>query len=129
MSTVPGTQGYAAEAAVLVPRYEAIPFEDKHGVAMHLLPQQPARIADIGAGTGADAAWFAARGHRVLAVEPTLELREAGRRLHPSPAIEWLDDGLPALSRTRARGEAFDAVLLTAVWMHLDEAQRREAMP
>lgn len=129
MSTPPGTQGYAAEAAVLVPRYEAIPFEEKHGVVLHLLPAAPARIVDLGAGTGADAAWFAARGHRVLAVEPTAELREAGRRLHPSPAIEWLDDALPELARVRARGEAFDAVLLTAVWMHLDEAERRAAMP
>ena len=125
----PGTQGYAEEADVLVPRYEAIPFEEKHGAVMHLLPATPARIADIGAGTGADAAWFAARGDRVLAIEPTAALREAGRRLHPSPAIEWLDDGLPELALATARGVACDAVLLTAVWMHLDEAERRAAMP
>ena len=29
----------------------------------------------------------------------------------------------------RARGVSFDLVMLTAVWMHLDEAQRRQAMP
>ncbi len=29
----------------------------------------------------------------------------------------------------RARGETFDIVMMTAVWMHLDEAQRRRAMP
>ena len=29
----------------------------------------------------------------------------------------------------RVRGEEFDVVMLTAVWMHLDELQRRQAMP
>jgi SAM-dependent methyltransferase len=43
--------------------------------------------------------------------------------------IEWLDDSLPDLAAVRARKEAFDLVMLTAVWMHLDEAQRQRAMP
>ena len=43
--------------------------------------------------------------------------------------IEWLDDSLPDLAAVRARKEEFDLVMLTAVWMHLDEAQRELAMP
>jgi 2-polyprenyl-3-methyl-5-hydroxy-6-metoxy-1,4-benzoquinol methylase len=86
-------------------------------------------VLDIDAGTGRDAAGFAALGHRVLAVEPTDELRVAAAALHPDPNIEWLDDSLPELARVKARGERFDVVMLTAVWMHLDEAQRRRAMP
>ena len=43
--------------------------------------------------------------------------------------IEWLDDSLPDLAVMRARGEEFDVVMLTAVWMHLDGLQRRRAMP
>src|SRR6202043_1553752 len=57
------------------------------------------------------------------------ELRRGAMLLHPSPMIEWVDDSLPDLAAVRARGEAFDAVILTAVWMHLDELQRRQAMP
>src|SRR5260370_5372366 len=49
--------------------------------------------------------------------------------LHPSPLIEWLDDSLPDLALLLARGEKFDVVMLTAVWMHLDAQQRRQAMP
>jgi SAM-dependent methyltransferase len=33
------------------------------------------------------------------------------------------------LAAVRARKEEFDLVMLTAVWMHLDEAQRQRAMP
>jgi 2-polyprenyl-3-methyl-5-hydroxy-6-metoxy-1,4-benzoquinol methylase len=67
-------------------------------------------------------------GHIVTAVEPTAELRVRAIKLHTSPRIEWLDDSLPELSRVSKRDRAFDVVMLTAVWMHLDEQQRRRAM-
>jgi SAM-dependent methyltransferase len=65
----------------------------------------------------------------VLAVEPTPVLLAGAIARHAHPAITWLDDGLPDLDAARARGETFDLILLSAVWMHLDEAQRRRAMP
>lgn len=123
----PGTEGYAEQAEHLVAQYESLDFEQKHREVMPWFPAPPARVLDIGAGTGVDAAGFAARGHRVLAVEPTAELREAGRQLHPE--LDWLDDGLPDLARTRARGERFDLVMMIAVWMHLDAGEREVAMP
>jgi hypothetical protein len=43
--------------------------------------------------------------------------------------IEWVDDSLPDLAAVRTRGEEFDVVMLSAVWMHLDALQRRQAMP
>ena len=78
---------------------------------------------------GRDAAGFAALGHSVMAVEPTAELRTCVIGLYASSRIEWLDDGLPELSLLSERGETFNVVMLTAVWMHLDEQQRRHAMP
>jgi SAM-dependent methyltransferase len=126
---VSGTEGYADEAEQLFRLYEAIPFADAHRVVRHLIPTTPSRIVDIGSGTGRDAAWFAAQGHRVVAVEPTDAMRIPAMALHPSPRIEWLDDSLPDLALLLARGEKFDVVMLSAVWMHLDEANRRQAMP
>jgi len=126
---VSGTQGYSEQAAALIPRYEAIPFEERHGPELHLLPAMAQRILDIGAGTGADAAWFAAREHNVVAVEPTAEFRAAAMALHPSAAIEWIDDALPRLDVVACRGQRFDVIMLSAVWMHLDESERRTGMP
>jgi SAM-dependent methyltransferase len=123
-----GTEGYSDEADALVRQYESIFFADVHAPVMHLFPRSPARVLDIGAGTGRDAAGFAAMGHVVTAVEPTAELRMRAIELHASPSIRWLDDSLPELSLLYQRGEVFDVVMLTAVWMHLDEAQRRLAM-
>jgi SAM-dependent methyltransferase len=126
---VSGTEGYADEAGELFRLYESIPAADAHRAVLHLIPAMPANVLDIGSGTGRDAAWFAELGHRVVAVEPTRAMRIPAMALHPSRRIEWLDDSLPDLALLRARGAPFDLVMLTAVWMHLDEAQRRQAMP
>lgn len=128
-SPVSGTEGYADEAEELFQRYESIPAAEYHRYVLHLIPKEPSDVLDVGAGTGRDAAWFASMGHRVVAVEPTEAMRLPAMALHPSPLIEWLDDHLPELTHLKARGEAFDLLMLTAVWMHLDEAQRRQAMP
>lgn len=129
MARISGTERYAEEAPELLKRYESISFADAHAAVLHLIPPAPCRALDIGAGTGRDAAALAALGHSVVAVEPTEELRRGAMLLHPSPMIEWLDDSLPDLRVVRARREEFDLVMLTAVWMHLDEAQRQLAMP
>src|SRR5688572_12669510 len=127
-----GTEGYGETADRLAEQYESRSFADVHRGILPLLPAAPARALDVGAGTGRDAAALAALGHMVLAVEPTPEMRAHGQRLHPSPAIEWLDDSLPELARVRAlvreHGARFDLVMMTAVWMHLDEAERTRAM-
>jgi SAM-dependent methyltransferase len=129
MKRVSGTEGYAEEAERLIAPYEGLAFADVHEPVLHLIPQASSRILDIGAGTGRDAGAFAEMGHSVVAVEPTEELRSRAVALHQSPLIEWLDDSLPDLRVLQARGEVFDLAMLTAVWMHLDEPQRRRGMP
>ena len=123
-----GTEGYAETADALVTQYESISFADVHRDMLHLLPASPCRALDIGAGTGRDAAALAGHGHQVTAVEPTAELRAHGERLHRDAAIEWIDDSLPDLAHVAPKGERFDLIVLSAVWMHLDAAQRRRAM-
>lgn len=120
-------QGYSASSAELIPRYEAISSADLYRPVADLLPIVPSRVADIGAGTGRDAAWLAEMGHDVLAVEPVDELRQAGLDRHRSPRIRWLDDRLPDLTRLRNE-RPFDLLLLNGVWQHLDEAERRMAI-
>jgi SAM-dependent methyltransferase len=121
--------GYADAAEELIVRYEAVSSSSLYSEVVDLLPEPSSKVIDIGAGTGRDAGWFAEKGCRVLAVEPVAAFRNAGRALHRSPRIEWIDDCLPALPRVVERAEIFDFLLLSAVWQHLDAAQRRLAMP
>jgi SAM-dependent methyltransferase len=67
-------------------------------------------------------------GHAVLAVEPVDELRAAAKNMYPGSSVVWLDDSLPDLYLVRERANTFDVVMVTAVWMHLDETQRRRGM-
>lgn len=123
-----GTAGYGAEADALAVQYESVAFEEVQRGLLALFPAAPARVLDVGAGTGRDAAALARLGHRVTAVEPTAELRAHGRRLHADTAIRWVDDALPGLPRLRASAEQYDLILITAVWMHLDPAERAEGI-
>lgn len=126
----PSLAGYAEQASGLAALYESVPFDRAFSALAHLFPAEPARILDLGAGSGNHAAALAARGHTVVAVEPVREMREAARALHPDAAILWVDDFLPdlaCLSDGDAQGP-FDFVLAWAVWMHLDRAERERGM-
>ena len=93
--SVSGTEGYADEAPSLFERYDSLAFVDVHRRVLHLMPDSPGGVVDIGAGTGRDAAYLAAMGHRVVAVEPTRELRRPGMALHASPLTTWIGRASP----------------------------------
>ena len=121
--------GYAAAATpALIERYEAFDPAALYAPVLDLLPQAPRRVADIGTGTGRDAAWFARQGHAVLAIEPVRPLREAGMVRHGDLGIVFLDDTLPHLVTAREHGP-FDLITLNGVWQHLDAVERAIALP
>ncbi|MFE3772957.1 class I SAM-dependent methyltransferase [Streptomyces sp. NPDC059122] len=121
-----GVQRYYAEfAGALAERYESVTFEEVHGEVLHLLPAAPARAADIGSGTGRDAAALARRGYEVVAVEPVAALREVAGRLHADVPVAWRTGALPDLESLAG---GLDLILVSAVWMHLGADQRPAAM-
>lgn len=119
---------YDTNAHELATKYEALTFEQVHSPILKFLPTSPARILDVGAGTGRDASALAMRGHDVVAAEPSRAFREIGKQVHPSSRIAWMDDRLPALEQVLAMGSTFDAILSSAVWMHLDGRAQTYAM-
>jgi SAM-dependent methyltransferase len=121
-------KGYEAAADDLIPRFEGISSAELLAPVRAHFPQYPSRVLDIGAGTGRDAAWLASLLHTVVAVEPVDALRNAGMARHQSSSITWVNDTLPHLSHTIALGAKFDVILLCAVWQHLDDTDRQEAL-
>ncbi|MEU9091737.1 methyltransferase domain-containing protein [Streptomyces sp. NPDC048428] len=115
------------EANVLASLYERVTFDEVHRQVLHLMPTNPVRALDIGAGTGRDAAALSIRGHTVVAIEPAADLRAVGQRIHATHNIAWVDDNLPELRNLGRPCRRFQLVLLTAVWMFLPEAQRHTA--
>ena len=115
---------YNQNATSLATRYESLSTEEIHCWLLDLWPESPATVLDIGAGTGRDAAWLAAKGYEVVAVEPSAAMRQEANRLHPDAAIRWIDDSLPGLATVSRSGLSFDFVLLSAVWMHVSPNDR-----
>ena len=118
---------YNAGAPTLAPGYECLPFEEVHAPVLDLLPDQGACVLDMGAGSGRDAAWFAANGYKVVAAEPAAEMRAIGKALHHSPDIRWMDDSLPALEKVLRSKLTFDLIWLSAEWMHVPRSARARA--
>lgn len=125
MQTIPH---YDQNANQLVSQYESLTFEHVHPALLDLLPPPGATILDVGAGSGRDAAWLAAKGYDVVAVEPSEAMRTLARQRHASSRIHWIADSLPDLAQVRRLGLTFDLILLSAVWMHVPPASRQRAL-
>ena len=119
---------YDQHAAELADSYETIPFEQAYPFLVPLFSDGSLDVLDIGAGTGRDAAWIAARGHRVCAVEPSAAMRTLAKKLHPNQRITWIDARLPDLTSDVLQAKIFDVVLANAVWMHIPPQFREKSM-
>jgi SAM-dependent methyltransferase len=125
MSAIPY---YEQHATRLVTQYESLSFEDVHATLIAILPSPGSTVLDIGAGSGRDAAWLAAKGYDVVAVEPSEAMLAHARAKHTSNRIQWFSDSLPDLAKVRRLGLSFDLILLSAVWMHIPPSDRQRAL-
>lgn len=132
MPNNPALTYYESHAASLADGYETLSLKTAHPALLSLITDSfdnhPLAVLDVGAGTGRDASWFASHGHHIVAAEPSPAMQQIGKRLHPDPKIEWRFDSLPDLSETRAPGEKYDLIVLSAVWMHVKPDDRRQAL-
>lgn len=118
------TASYNENASKFINLYESCAFLDVHAGVADLLPNQFGFVLDIGAGSGRDAAWFASKGHEVVAVEPATKLLDFAKQHHQSAKIRWVNDALPDLSKVMSTGLTFDLIWLSAIWMHIAPADR-----
>jgi len=108
-------------------QYDSIAAQDVHADWSEWLAScRPGSALDVGAGSGRDAHWLAQKGWQVTAVEPARALRERGHLL-TGDRVCWVDTRLPALDGLEKPTAGYDLVLLSAVWMHLEHAERSHA--
>lgn len=87
---------------------------------MAAIARPGAPVADIGCGTGGNAAALAGAGYRVLGIDPAAEAIALARRRFPAIAFEAGDDP------SRARGHLADGgvLLMTDVLEHVEDDRR-----
>jgi len=117
---------YNKNAQDLCSQYDALRFEDVHQSWSRYWPASGSKVLDLGAGSGRDAKWFEEQGCEVFAVEPSVAMRTLGQK-KTGLNVSWLDDSLPALTKTENLGIQFDLILLSAVWMHIAPSYRERA--
>jgi SAM-dependent methyltransferase len=110
---------YAQNASDALRRYES--------VNSSLLPviesgfAKGGKILDIGCGSGRDLAAMVKMGYDCYGVDPTDQFVKAAQSIHPELKDRIIIGGLPALSPPF--GGEFDAILCSAVLMHIDRQQ------
>ncbi|MFY0664470.1 MAG: methyltransferase domain-containing protein [Natronospirillum sp.] len=118
---------YSENAQALCDQYENVHFEEVHKSWLNEIPKT-GLVLDIGAGSGRDARYLAAKGLSVIAVEPADGMREKALQAGTDPSIQWLDDKLPELSHVFTLQMKFDLILLSAVWMHIAKSSRERSL-
>lgn len=114
---------YTKNAEKLTAQYNSVPFEKVHQSWLSEVPDKGVAL-DIGAGSGRDARYLAAKGLTVFAVEPATGIREQARQYTVNENVHWIDDKLPSLDKVFNLQTKFDLILLSAVWMHIAPSDR-----
>ena len=117
---------YSTNASELAKQYDSVPFESVHKEWLQIIPKE-GMVLDVGAGSGRDARYLAAKGLGVVAVEPASGIRELAQAYTISNPIHWISDSLPELTEVFRLHTKFDLILLSAVWMHIPPSSRERA--
>ena len=117
---------YSTNASTLAKQYDSVPFESVHKEWLQAIPKE-GMVLDVGAGSGRDARYLAAKGLSVVAVEPAAGIREIAQEYTISNSIHWISDSLPELTEVFRLQTKFDLILLSAVWMHIAPTARERA--
>ena len=127
---------YSANAEHYYSLYQSISADSVHGYLEQALANtQPTTALDVGAGSGRDANWLAAKGWQVTATEPAEALLKLAKQ-HSHEKVIWCNAALPALANLPSphkhqhqhQHQQFDLILLSAVWMHLPVDDRPAAI-
>ncbi len=119
---------YSEKAQHYYDLYNSVDAESVHGDWKAFLQNAKAGTAlDVGAGSGRDANWLAEQGWKVTAAEPADKLRNLAQA-NSHNSVTWCNASLPALTALPQAPKTYDLILLSAVWMHLPEAERPPAL-
>ena len=128
MNQVTGTAGYEKFVSQFVESSQSLDFRVVCQAFIDYLPELPARILDVGAGAGQNAAALAGMGYNVTAIEPLDLFLAAAQTAYSDQAINWYQCQMPKLACLDGEEASFDFILAEGVWHHLNEAERQSTV-
>lgn len=125
----PAIDYFNDRAEELARQYNALDRAKVHADLLALLPEGRAlKVLDVGAGSGADAAMFADRGHEVMACEPADALRKTGEEAFKNKNIKWNAEVLPDMDAASSAAAPFDVVTSVGVLQYVSEENRASSL-
>ena len=119
---------YSEKAQHYYDLYNSVNAESVHGDWIAFLHNaNKGNALDVVAGSGRDANWLAEQGWKVTAAEPADKLRNLAQA-NSHNSVTWCSASLPELTALPQSPETYDLILLSAVWMHLPEDERPQAL-
>jgi cyclopropane fatty-acyl-phospholipid synthase-like methyltransferase len=116
-------------AGRLSAQYNSLDRAKVHADLINLLPaSKKLRMLDIGAGSGADAGFFAALGHDIVAAEPAKNLRDLANKTFKNKKIKWVSDKLPSLKSVTDSGKKFDVIYAVGTLQYLNKKDRMRSL-
>jgi ubiquinone/menaquinone biosynthesis C-methylase UbiE len=105
--------------------YNKLSFLDVHGDILDKLPKE-GRVLDIGCGSGRDSYYMAKElGLKVVAIDPSEEMLKKAKENFNHENLEFRIGKIPDLNLGNNK---FDFILMSAVWMHIEPKERKQAL-
>ena len=115
---------YNQGSAEIAGSYRLVSPPLQEAVRQHL--PNPVKVLDVGCGSGRDMAWLQDQGHDVHGIEPSQGMRAEALSSYPQLAGRISEEALPLSSP--AAGPGYEAILCSAVLMHLPREEWFEAI-
>lgn len=117
---------YDAKAGTFSSQYASVATTDVlPGIASALTRL---RALDVFCGNGRDARWLAEQGYVVDAMDGSRGMLREAQSVNAHERVTYLHDLGPEFAKTRARGNKYDMILMSAGWMHIAPERRAEAL-
>lgn len=118
---------YTTHSHDLLARYDAADMRQLHQLLIRHLPAQ-ADVMDIGFGSGRDLGFLAGEGFRIWGMDPTVAFVHNARKRFGNFPDHFITGQLPFTEPHENLKSRFDAVIVIAVWMHLNTAEYASAV-
>ena len=112
---------YEENSEFFIRKYDSAKVEDLHCILKRHLPPM-GRVLEIGCGSGRDARYLASLGYEVVATDAVDGMvRATAGKLSAYPASKAVQCSFPLPEASTVLSGRFDAVIATALIMHLDD--------